>query len=57
MNTLNEFFNKFRKEQTEFITNFSTDVLKNIKIFNEEIKNLKAKQQENENILIILIML
>ena len=49
INALNEVINKFKKEQAEFITNFSTDLVKNINLFNEDIKNLKAKQKENEN--------
>ena len=48
INALNEFFNKFQKEQNDYITNFSKGVLNHINLFTEDIKNLKAKQQENE---------
>ena len=48
INALNEVINKFQKEQIDYITNFSKSVLNNINLFSEDIKNLKAKQQENE---------
>ena len=48
INALNEFFNKFQKEQNDYITNFSKGVLNHINLFTEDIKNLKTKQQENE---------
>ena len=48
INALNEVINKFQKEQNDYITNFSKGVLNHINLFTEDIKNLKAKQQENE---------
>ena len=49
INALNQSFDIFKNEQIDTLNNLRNEYLKNFKILNEEIKNLKDKQQENEN--------